>query len=1180
MFEVFGFEFCLVCNYYFIFYIFFFFFLSQAFSQKSCHAAQISSFLFQFFFFFFSLSLFNTQQHTTKQTRYPLLIDPQGQAITWLLNKEASKMPPAGACQLNDSRLKDKLQFCMSEGKSLIVLGVEEEIDPMLDPVLEKKIQTKGRSKFINVADQMMEYNMEFRLFFITRLPNPFFSPELQAKTTVIDFTVTMKGLEDQLLARVIGKEQSALEEQLAGVQKSVNENTKSLLALDAELLKRLTENTGNLLDDEDLIGVLQNTKQKAMEVTSKLKQADETKKQIDEKREQYRSVATRGSILYFGIVEMSQVNVMYQTSLQQFMVLFMGSMDDAAPAKLANKRSANIIDTMTYQVYRYINKGLYETDRILFVLVFTMKIMVVAEIIPMSDITLFLRAGAAIDVKSVKPNPFKWMSNEVYTNCLALAKDSGVPAFKSLIDRITKNEGIWMQWFNENEPEQQPIPDYENDMSTAGGDLGAWIRLNLLRSLRVDRLVLACRQFLRAVPYIGNRYVDPVTDTVADIYDSMDAITPVIFLLSVGADPTDAIESLCRKKKNSIESISMGEGQEPVAERAIKEASAAGSWVLLQNCELGLPLMDVLEEMLLHHVFPDVHAAFRLFISAAPDKAFPLGLLQMCTKVTNEPPSGMRAGIARSYTVMIDQDRIERVDSMEWRTLLWGLCFFHSMIQERRKFGALGWCIPYEYNNGDLDACIMFLEKHLYSGVDLSWPTIKYMISQAQYGGKVTDDMDKRLIVCYAEVLFTPAIFRPDFHFEPDETDRVSQIPGDFSYRVPPFKQVEELRAYAGSFPDIDNPEIYGMHPNADLTFRRKEGLALLETLADTQPKQSGGSSGGLSREDIVYEKAGQLRERTPAEFRFDVYMRAIRKQGGLDIPMNVFLYQEVQRFANVQKLVKDGLLAVQLAIKGEVTMTQAILVSINQVGIHYLFFFVLLYYCNIFFLCSQSWFFFFIFFFIFVFLFTFSFQLFAAQVPGVWMFTITGQLFSFMLPNISLWFNALQARWEQWNSWLQNGRPKSFWMTGFYNPQGFLTAMKQEVTRAHRQQSWALDDVVYQTNVTKFRSYENVNSRPEEGVYCHGLSIDGASWSLRDTAVVEPEPKKLFAQLPVLHGAFSSFSFLFFYLHPQPHHLSLSLSLFLSLSLSFSLHLLMFLTFSFCFSLPCFFLFFIIII
>jgi dynein heavy chain len=638
----------------------------------------------------------------TECSRYPLLIDPQGQAISWLMNKEAENMPVTGAIQLNDNRLKDSVQFCMSEGKSLIVLGVEEEIDPMLDPVLEKRIIQKGRGRYINVADVMMEYTADFRLFFITRLPNPMFSPELQAKTTVIDFTVTMKGLEDQLLARVIGKEQSALEDQLNDVQRSVNENTKALLALDAELLRRLTEGTGNLLDDDELVGVLADTKAKAEEVTRKLQQADETKIQIDEKREQYRSVATRGSILYFGIVEMSLVNVMYQTSLQQFMVLFMGSMDDAKPAKLANKRSSNIIDTMTYKVYRYINQGLYETDRILFVLVFTMKIMVVAEVIPSSDIAIFLRGGAAVDLKTVKPNPFgKWMSNEAYANCLALAKDSGFPQMKSIIDRITKNENIWLQWFNENEPEQHPIPDYENDITTAAPDQGAWMRLNLLRALRVDRLLLACRQFLRAVPYVGNRYVDPVTDTVSNVYDRMTAIVPVIYLLSVGADPTDAIESLCRKKKNSIESISMGEGQEPVAERAIKEAAVAGTWVLLQNCELGLPLMDVLEEMLIHAVFPTCESAFRLFITAAPHPKFPLGLLQMCTKVTNEPPSGMRAGLVRSYTVMIDQDRIERVETPQWRTLLWGLCFFHSMIQERRKFGALGWCIPYEYNNG-----------------------------------------------------------------------------------------------------------------------------------------------------------------------------------------------------------------------------------------------------------------------------------------------------------------------------------------------------------------------------------------------------------------------------------------------------------------------------------------------
>ena len=122
-------------------------------------------------------------------------------------------------------------------------------------------------------------------------------------------------------------------------------------------------------------------------------------------------------------------------------------------------------------------------------------------------------------------------------------------------------------------------------------------------------------------------------------------------------------------------------------------------------------------------------------------------------------------------------------------------------------------------------------------------------------------------------------------------------------------------------------------------------------------------------------------------------------------------------------------------------------------------------------------------------------------------------------MLPNISLWFNALQARWEQWNSWLQNGRPKSFWMTGFYNPQGFLTAMKQEVTRKHRADGWALDDVIYHTEVTEYEKIESVSKGPREGIYASGLFIDGAAWSKPTSSLVESEPKKLFAPLPVLY-------------------------------------------------------------
>jgi dynein heavy chain len=113
-------------------------------------------------------------------------------------------------------------------------------------------------------------------------------------------------------LGKVIGKEQKALEDQLNSVLEDVNANTKALLALDASLLERLTSNTGNLLEDEELIGVLANTKAKAAEVNQKLTAAAETKTSIAEKREQFRPVATRGSVLYFSVVEMSNVNCMY----------------------------------------------------------------------------------------------------------------------------------------------------------------------------------------------------------------------------------------------------------------------------------------------------------------------------------------------------------------------------------------------------------------------------------------------------------------------------------------------------------------------------------------------------------------------------------------------------------------------------------------------------------------------------------------------------------------------------------------------------------------------------------------------------------------------------------------------------------------------------------------------------
>lgn len=292
--------------------------------------------------------------------------------------------------------------------------------------------------------------------------------------------------------------------------------------------------------------------------------------------------------------------------------------------------------------------------------------------------------------------------------------------------------------------------------------------------------------------------------------------------------------------------------------------------------------------------------------------------------------------------------------------------------------------------------------------------------------------------------------------------------------YRVPSFTEHTDYRKYIEEFPEIDSPEIFGLHPNADLTFRLKEATTLFQTLGETQPKDNGGDE-GISRESIVYDKATELLNRLPDDYIEDDYKTKIKKIGGMTLPMNIFLYQEIQRFQNVIGKVRFSLQQLQLAINGEVVMTtefQEILDSIYE-----------------------------------------------AKVPHTWENTLTGDEFSWRLPTLGLWFSSLLNRDEQYRSWLQNGRPKSFWLTGFFNPNGCLTAMKQEVTRNHKAQKWALDDVVYHTEVTTYERPEQIKSAPTEGIYIHGLFLEGASWDRQAGQLVESQPKTLFVPSPVIY-------------------------------------------------------------
>ncbi|GLH09316.1 Uncharacterized protein GBIM_14419, partial [Gryllus bimaculatus] len=123
---------------------------------------------------------------------------------------------------------------------------------------------------------------------------------------------------------------------------------------------------------------------------------------------------------------------------------------------------------------------------------------------------------------------------------------------------------------------------------------------------------------------------------------------TPLICILSIGSDPSPQVTALAKQQTIPLRAVSMGQGQELVARRMIADSMAQGGWVLLQNIHLSLPFcgeaMDALVDT------ERVHESFRLWMTTEVHPQFPIGLLQMAIKFTNEPPQGIRASLKRTY--------------------------------------------------------------------------------------------------------------------------------------------------------------------------------------------------------------------------------------------------------------------------------------------------------------------------------------------------------------------------------------------------------------------------------------------------------------------------------------------------------------------------------------------------
>lgn len=768
-----------------------------------------------------------------------------------------------------------------------------------------------------------------------------------------------------------------------------------SLKSLEDELLKRLASAGDNVLDDPTLVENLEKTKKTAEEIEQKVREARTTACEIDMAREHYRAAAERASIIYFILSDLHKINPIYQFSLKAFKTVFKNAIIKAPKSEILRARVSNLIDSITFSVFLYTSRGLFERDKLIFMSQMVIQILLHAKEIKVVELDFLLRYPYLQNITS----PFEFLSNIGWGGIKAL---SIIDEFRSLDKDIEISTKRWKKFIESECPEREKLPgEWKNRTALQ--------RLCIMRALRPDRMTYAIRAFVEEK--LGPKYVEARCIDFKTSFEETSNTTPIFFILSPGVDPLIDVEKIGKKLGYTLDNgnfynVSLGQGQEIVAEAAIDIASKKGHWVILQNIHLVVKWLATLEKKI-EQAIEESHPEFRLFISAEPASSpgfhiIPQGILESCIKITNEPPTGMQANLHKALDIFT-QETIEMCSKeAEFKTMLFTLCYFHAVVAERRKFGAQGWNRDYPFNAGDLTISVYVLYNYLEANNRVPWEDLRYLFGEIMYGGHITDDWDRRLCRTYLEEYLQPELIDGDLYLCP-------------GFSAPPNTDINGYHHYIDENLPAESPYLYGLHSNAEIGFLTTLSDQLFKTIFELQPRDSGLTTGhAISREDTVKIILEDIIDKLPEEFNLIDIMCRVEER----TPFVIVAYQECERMNYLICEMRRSLKELFLGLKGELTVT-----------------------------CDME---------------QLEESLFYDHVPDKWTHLAYPSLMG-----LQSWFADLIIRYKELDIWSSDFTlPASVWLAGFFNPQSFLTAIMQQTARKNE---WPLDKMCLVCEVTK---------------------------------------------------------------------------------------------------------------
>jgi len=830
-------------------------------------------------------------------------------------------------------------------------------------------------------------------------LRNPHYLPEVSVKVTLLNFMITPEGLQDQLLGIVVSQERPDLEEQRNKLIIESAENKRLLKEIEDKILHIMSSSSGNILEDETAIETLKGSKTLSDEISQKQAVAEETEININNVRQSYSPVAYSSQILFFCIADLANIEPVYQYSLTWFINLFIQSIQNSEKGRDVEKRLYNLDAHFTYSLYRNVCRSLLEKDKLLFSFLLTVRIMGGKGNIDGNEWFYLLTGGMGMD--NLDPNPApEWLSAK---NWDAVCKLSDLEKYKSFKEDFVSHVNDWKRVYDSLTPHEDPLPGIFSDIQGLG-------RLCVLRAIRGDKVVSAMQNFV--LEHMGENFVKPPPFDLQSCYDDSSAMIPLVFILSPGSDPMGAVIRAGDQLGINVDPISLGQGQGPKADALIDTAKRKGTWVVLQNCHLAPSYMTTLEKTC-EELDEDVHPNFRLWCTTYPSNIFPVAVLQNGVKMTNEPPKGIRANLLGSFTSdpIADEDYFNTSSQpTKFKRLIFGLCFFHALVQERRLYGPLGWNIPYGFNDSDLRISLQQLKLFLDENDFIPYKAIVYTAGECNYGGRVTDDKDRRTLLCILRRFYSPDFLSESHKISPS---------GSFQAPSNDLEDREQFVEFIDNLPLTAPPEVFGMHENATLTRDQNDTNIILQSILDAEGGGGGGGSDS-GKDQIILTVGGDIAAKVPANF--DMEFAQLKYQVRWDESMNTVLCQELIRFNNLLDVMRSSLINIQKAVKGLVVMSSELEVLGNSLYVN--------------------------------------------RTPTLW----KAKSYPSLKP-LSGYIADQQERLGFFKNWLENTAPPVFWISGFFFTQAFLTGAAQNYARRY---TIPIDDVVFDFDMKSEDQYD----------------------------------------------------------------------------------------------------------